>query len=619
MAEVHEFSESTKSKIERGMKGQELVNEVIMEWENVVNRVAKCELGEKMIVCGRAARWWDEQIKDKINARRQLYKKVVNGREDLWGEYCRLRKEVKQLVIEKKLNIWNELVEKVNTDFDENKKEFWAFVGRKSKGKKKNIASLKSDTGLSLTSTRGKLEVLQRHYQLLSKMSVDSVFDADWKEEVGDNVKGYSSLSEEVTDSLLDKGIEKGEITKCLRNLKNSKTGGSDGIVGELLKYGGFGMVHLLEQLFSVIWQEEIVPRQWREGLIVNIFKKGDREDPANYRGITLLSVVGKVFCKILNNRLVQCLDKEGALHEGQAGFRINRSCMDNVYTLNEIVQGRLREDKKTYAFFLDVQKAYDSVWHDGLWYKLWDIGVKGRMWRVIKKMYESSKSAVLLEGEKSDTFTIEQGVAQGCSLSPILFSVFVNDLLKEVEQTGLGIQLSSGKTVGGMLFADDFVGISDSKESLQKLLDVVYSYCSKWRLRANVSKSAVMVFSKDAVNGCWKWGEYSLPIVSSYSYLGIDFSRNGAWDMHITKLIDNGRKKVNQLHKVISNRNINLSARRLLLLSVIRPSIEYGSEVWEGNKSQAGSLESIILNGAKRILGCSSKTCSEALEETWA
>ena len=118
------------------------------------------------------------------------------------------------------------------------------------------------------------------------------------------------------------------------------------------------------------------------------------------------------------------------------------------------------------------------------------------------------------------------------------------------------------------------------------------------------MSKSAVMVFSKDTVNGCWKWGEYSLPIVSSYSYLGIDFSRNGAWDMHIRKLLDIhvGRKRVNQLHKVISNRNINLSSRRHLLLSVIRPSIEYGSEVWEGNKSQAGSLKSIILDGAKRI-----------------
>ena len=133
-------------------------------------------------------------------------------------------------------------------------------------------------------------------------------------------------------------------------------------------------------------------------------------------------------------------------------------------------MQGRLREDKKTYAFFLDIQKAYDSVWHDGLWHKLWDMGIKGRMWHVIKKMYASSKSVVLLEGEKLDTFKTEQGVAQGCSLSPILFSVFINDLIKEVEQNGLGIQLNSGKTVGGMLFADDFVGISDSKESLQKL-----------------------------------------------------------------------------------------------------------------------------------------------------
>ena len=88
---------------------------------------------------------------------------------------------------------------------------------------------------------------------------------------------------------------------------------------------------------------------------------------------------------------------------------------------------------------------------------------------------------------------------------------------------------------------------------------------------------------------------------------------------MHVRKLLDNGRKRVNQLLKVISNRNINLSARRHLLLSVIRPSLEYGSEVWEGNKSHAGSLEPIILDGAKQILGCSSKTCMRQLEETWA
>ena len=95
-------------------------------------------------------------------------------------------------------------------------------------------------------------------------------------------------------------------------------------------------------------------------------------------------------------------------------------------------------------------------------------------MWRVIKKMYEVSRSAVLLEREKSTTFTLEQGVAQWCSLSPILFSVFIDDLLREVEKADLGIQLGGGKKVGGMLFADDFVGVSRSKEGLQKLISVV-------------------------------------------------------------------------------------------------------------------------------------------------
>ena len=125
---------------------------------------------------------------------------------------------------------------------------------------------------------------------------MDSEFDANWKEEIEDSVGGYSSLSEEGGVAFLDKEIEKGEIAKCVRKLKNNKTGGSDGIVGELFKYGVSGMLDLLEQFFSVIWQEEIVPRQWRDDLIVNIFKKVGRENPGKYRVITLLSVLGKVF-----------------------------------------------------------------------------------------------------------------------------------------------------------------------------------------------------------------------------------------------------------------------------------------------------------------------------------
>ena len=222
-------------------------------------------------------------------------------------------------------------------------------------------------------------------------------------------------------------------------------------------------MIHLLHKLYEVVWSEELVPPKWRKGLIVNLFKKGDKEDPGNYRGITLLGVVGKVFCKI--DRLVRHLESAGVLHEGQAGFRAKRRCVDNIYELSELVQGRLREGKKTYALFLDVQKAYDTVWHSGLWVKMWELGVRDKMWRVIKEVYRVSRSALLLDGECSKAFDVQQGVAQGCSLSPILFSVFINGLLKEVEQAGLGVELSDGSTIGGMLFADDFVGVSNSEE----------------------------------------------------------------------------------------------------------------------------------------------------------
>ena len=135
-------------------------------------------------------------------------------------------------------------------------------------------------------------------------------------------------MSNACEDSVLGREIEPAEITRFLHSLKYNKTGGSDGLVGELLKYG---TVNLLHQLFSVVWHVELVPPQWREGLIVNLFKKGNKEFPGNYRGITSLSVVGKVYCKILNNRLVERLDKGRLLHEGQAGFRLKRSCIDNV------------------------------------------------------------------------------------------------------------------------------------------------------------------------------------------------------------------------------------------------------------------------------------------------
>ena len=129
----------------------------------------------------------------------------------------------------------------------------------------------------------------------------------------------------------------------------------------------------------------------------------------------------------------------------------------------------------------------------------------------------------MLLDGERSETIDLEQGVAQGCSLSPISFSVFIIGLLNDVEEAEIGIDLSSDGRLGGIMFADDFVGVSESnasKDQFQKFIHVVHAYCRKWWLKANVSKSEVMVFTRESVDGAWKWGEH-IPRVSKIHILG--------------------------------------------------------------------------------------------------
>ena len=112
-------------------------------------------------------------------------------------------------------------------------------------------------------------------------------------------------------------------------------------------------MCMMLVTLFNLVWDSEFVPRYWRDGLMVSLFKKGDREDPCNYRGITLLNLVGKLYSRIINNRLLKYLESNHKLHEGQGGFRIGRCCVDNIFALNELIQSRIKECKSTFTFFL--------------------------------------------------------------------------------------------------------------------------------------------------------------------------------------------------------------------------------------------------------------------------
>ena len=152
------------------------------------------------------------------------------------------------------------------------------------------------------------------------------------------------------------------------------------------------------------------------QGVVFPLYKDGDDRDPMNYRGITLLSVVGKVYNRV---RRQTNLVRRGGIVEEQGGFRPDRGTEDQLFVLTEVL--RSRTERTTFTAFIDVKKAYDTVWRNGLWKRLWDEGVRGKMWRAIKGMYSVVQSSVLVGEEKTEMFDLHTGVRQGCVMSPLL------------------------------------------------------------------------------------------------------------------------------------------------------------------------------------------------------
>jgi hypothetical protein len=236
-------------------------------------------------------------------------------------------------------------------------------------------------------------------------------------------------------------------------------------------------------------------------------------------------------------------------------------------------------------------------------------------MWSVIKDLYARTQSRVLVNGLLSNTFSIDQGVAQGCTLSTILFDVFIDPLLIEIEKLGLGFKCEN-IYIPGLLYADDFAGITCEPEKLQELINVVKKFCDRWKLEANVLKSAVIVFNGEVGGLNWHWGNVEIPVVNQYTYLGVEFSSDCKWDAHIQTLANKAKAKLARMTSLFCCPSIDIGVKRTVFAQAIRPSLEYCADVWVENTSQEKMLEAIQLGALKQAIGASSKTAIEAVRK---
>ena len=273
-----------------------------------------------------------------------------------------------------------------------------------------------------------------------------------------------------------------------IKSLKTSKAAGPDSILNEIIKYSCPVTIKSVTKLFNLIFQTGYYPDCWRKAFIIPIFKSGDKDDPNNYRGISLLNGLAKIFSAVLNNRIMAYMKDK--FSKVQFGFRPDHRTTDSIFIFKTLINKYLQLNKKTiYVCFVDLRKAFDSIWRKALFYKLMANGIGEKMINIIKMMYRDSKSAVKIDGGHSEYFNIDTGVKQGDSLSPTLFNIYINEMPDLFLHNSCSPLTLDSSTIGSLLFADDLLLLSETKEGLQNSLDKLSEFCDKWKFTVNSKK----------------------------------------------------------------------------------------------------------------------------------
>ena len=424
----------------------------------------------------------------------------------------------------------------------------------------------------------------------------------------------------------LNRIINEDEIKLAINKLNNNKACGLDGIINEYIKSTEIIFMPLYTKLFNVILDTGIIPHSWSLGKIVPIYKnKGDPEKADSYRGITILSCLGKLFTSILNTRIEEYIKDANILGLEQAGFRKEHSTVDHMFMLKCLVDLYLQKHKRLYCAFVDYEKAFDKVDRALLWLKLIDNNVNGKILKVIMNLYSQAKSCVANGGSTTAFFNCEAGVRQGENLSPVLFALYLNDLKTSLSSTlgGLTVindilnnipQIPDIEVLFKMfilLYADDTTVLSDSPDALQQGLNAMSKYCCDWKLKVNVSKTKIVIFSRGKVRKrpLFTYNGIPIEIVDEFIFLGTLFNFNGKFNKARKHACNQATKAMFAVISKARKLNLPIDIQLHLFDSVIQPILLYGCEVW--GIEDCKDIERLHLKFCKTILGVSQYTSS--------
>ena len=527
----------------------------------------------------------------------------------------------------------NKLDLKVFCDIETNRgdsKVFWNKAKPIRNGLRSSISpppmAEYSHLGLTICETNPArtLEVWKKYWENLANSNVDeeAKYDNDHKERSLRRLEHLRNLPD--AHPTFDLPFSRDEVWKAIRKLSSGKAAGVDGILNTiiLVATGAIGnkeisqdnpMVDSMTLLFNFIFKHEVWPKRWGQGIIVPLFKDGSRLDPGNYRPIALLSVMGKIFGSIIENRLSDWSENSMVLADEQGGFRRRRGTPELIFSLREIILQRKALGQPTITTFIDARKAYDSVWREGNYLHLHNLGIRGKIWRQLQSMNSNTENKIRLPFGETDWFKLTRGVAQGAVESPFLYSCFINGLAEDLRAKGLGIQ-AAGVLTPLLMYADDVVLLAATVEELRIMNQVATNYAFTNRYQFNGKKSNVMAFYADrptmsqVVSEPWILFDEPVQVSTSYKYLGVDLTKNlYDWSTFLNRIIATAIRTSSDL-AWMCRQDTGLLPRSAATLwkAIVRPILEYSAELWAGDisKKLTKRAESVQTNFARAILG---------------
>ena len=536
-----------------------------------------------------------QKIRDKIKKKRKIRRTWLSTRDKKFKEELnKIQKEIKKDIINYNKEMWEDTCNKINTS----KNDSWKYVKKIMKKETQKDYPTLSNNNNKFTNDIDKTNAFKEHLEEIFNAE-NTEYNNSWKQKIKNTInttQNFSKLhptSTKTSDTLdpLYEEITIDEINLIIKNINIKKSCGEDTITNKLIKLLKPSLSPILHDLYNLSFKHGYIPQNWKNITTIMIPKPGkNRHDIKNYRPISLINCLEKILEKIITDKLLSFVNSKNIINKEQSGFQKYKSTNDQLFQLTQSITQNFNRNHNTAAVFLDIDKAFDRVWHDGLRYKLLQHSVPTSLVRWISDFLKNRKIKIKINNTKSKIINPVNGVPQGSSLSPLLFLIYVADL------PNLGDKIKVSQ------FADDLALWATIKpkektkstitESLQEGLTILKTWCDKWRIGLNADKTKLIVFSKNKkikqkinieINGK-KVKEYK-----EVKFLGVTFDPSLQFEKHMDNIITEIRYKLITLYKIKSN-NPGPSTKSLIHLfnTYIRSKMEYGnpSTIIAPNKS---------------------------------